>query len=103
MEQKIAEIWQEVLQLEKVGTCDNFFDLGGNSLKAVHLKSRLEEILNREISIVTLFEHTSIHSFIRHLDEAGNGKNSPETTFDRSEEINRARQTRAKQRNRRKR
>ncbi|MGF2036862.1 MAG: phosphopantetheine-binding protein [Nostoc sp. CmiVER01] len=42
MEQRIAQIWQEVLGIEQVGIYDNFFDLGGDSLIATQLASRLQ-------------------------------------------------------------
>lgn len=42
LEQRIAHIWQEVLGIEQVGIYDNFFDLGGDSLIATQLASRLQ-------------------------------------------------------------
>ena len=43
-EQIIAAVWQEFLQLLKVGTADNFFELGGNSLLLVQVHVRLQKI-----------------------------------------------------------
>ena len=45
MERSIANIWQEVLKLEKVGINDNFFGLGGHSLLLVHTQSKVTEAL----------------------------------------------------------
>jgi acyl carrier protein len=98
LETKIAEIWQEVLQLDRVGTRDNFFEIGGDSLKTVQLKSRLEQVLNRSIPVVILFERMTIHSFVEYLQEIE--KNDRE--FDRREAITRARDSRTKQRLKRK-
>ncbi|WP_027630731.1 non-ribosomal peptide synthetase [Ruminiclostridium cellobioparum] len=42
IEQKLVEVWQEILGVKKVGIKDNFFDLGGNSLKAIQMMGRLE-------------------------------------------------------------
>ncbi len=42
IEQKLAEVWQEILGVKKVGIKDNFFDLGGNSLEAIQMMGRLE-------------------------------------------------------------
>lgn len=41
MEQRIAAVWQEVLKVNKVGMQDDFFDLGGDSIKAVQIASKL--------------------------------------------------------------
>ena len=42
LEESIAEVWREVLDLERIGVHDNFFDLGGHSLKATQVVSRLQ-------------------------------------------------------------
>jgi len=55
LEKIIAGIWQELLQVEKVGIHDNFFDLGGHSLLIVQAHSRLREVVDRELSITDMF------------------------------------------------
>jgi amino acid adenylation domain-containing protein len=45
MERAIAEIWQDLLGVEKVGVDDNFFDLGGHSLLSIQVVARLEKKL----------------------------------------------------------
>ncbi len=49
IEHKIALIWQKVLQIKKVGTHDNFFDLGGNSLLFIQVQEQLVGVLNQEV------------------------------------------------------
>jgi amino acid adenylation domain-containing protein len=66
-EQRIAEVWQQVLQLEKVGIYDNFFDLGGHSLLMVRVHSELQEIFGQSLSMVELFQYPTIHSLAKHL------------------------------------
>ena len=39
-EQAVAEIWAEVLGVDRVGVEDNFFDLGGDSIRSLHITSR---------------------------------------------------------------
>jgi acyl-coenzyme A synthetase/AMP-(fatty) acid ligase/aryl carrier-like protein len=71
LEKQIAEQWIRVLNLDKVGIHDNFFNLGGNSMKIVQLNSRLKEVLGRDISVVSMFRHVTISSFARYLIEEG--------------------------------
>jgi amino acid adenylation domain-containing protein len=61
-EQKIAEIWAEVLrrELASISIDDNFFDLGGHSLMATQVVSRIRRGLAVELPLRTLFEHATI-------------------------------------------
>ena len=60
IEEKLAEIWTEVLGLKQVGAQDNFFELGGHSLLATRLLSRLTSTLGAPLSLRTLFDHPTI-------------------------------------------
>jgi aryl carrier-like protein len=60
LERKLALIWQAVLKVEKVGTQDNFFDLGGNSLLIAQAHQRLKTELGMQLSLVDLFRYPSI-------------------------------------------
>ena len=57
LEQTLAEIWCEVLDLKQVGVHDNFFDLGGHSLLLVQVHRELARRLDREVSFLSLFQH----------------------------------------------
>jgi acyl-CoA synthetase (AMP-forming)/AMP-acid ligase II/acyl carrier protein len=57
IEQKIAEIWQEILGVEKVGVTDSFFELGGHSLNATKLISIIHKQFNVKLSIIDLFNN----------------------------------------------
>jgi acyl carrier protein len=69
MERQIAGLWQEVLQLEQVGIFDNFFDLGGDSLKLARLHHKLGATLNQQIAMLDMFKHTTIHALAKYLDK----------------------------------
>ena len=69
IEKAIAQVWQEVLHLEKVGVNDNFFDVGGNSLLMVQINSKLQEVLDRNLSIVEMFQKPTINSLARYLSQ----------------------------------
>ncbi|MER8608998.1 condensation domain-containing protein, partial [Mesorhizobium sp. M1233] len=55
METALAQIWAELLGVERVGRHDNFFELGGHSLLAVQLLSRLSRAVGVELPLSTLF------------------------------------------------
>ncbi|MET0266477.1 MAG: amino acid adenylation domain-containing protein [Duganella sp.] len=62
-EQAIAAIWQELLGLEAIGRHDHFFELGGHSLLAAQLAARVRQVLGREVTLRTLFQHPQLAAF----------------------------------------
>ena len=66
-EQLLAKIWQEVLQVEKVGIYDNFFELGGHSLLLIKLHTKLQKVYRQDISIVKLFQYPNISELSKYL------------------------------------
>ncbi len=66
----IANIWSEVLGIEKIGIHDNFLELGGHSLLASLVISRLREALSLEISIASLFAAPTIATFSEQIGTA---------------------------------
>jgi amino acid adenylation domain-containing protein len=61
-EQRLADIWKEVLTLNQVGIEDNFFELGGDSLSATRVFARINRAFSANISLREIFEHPSIAS-----------------------------------------
>ncbi len=76
LEPRIAEIWAEVLGLERVGAHDNFFDLGGHSLLLARVHAALRQRLDTEISIVELFRFPTVASLAQRLSEAGGAQDA---------------------------
>ena len=66
LEQRIARIWCEVLGVERVGIDDNFFDLGGNSLLATKLVSRVLTELSLNLALTQLFNAPTIRQIAEH-------------------------------------
>lgn len=60
LEENIARIWEELLKVNRVGIDDNFFDLGGNSLLATQLISRINSQFQLNIPLKSLFEAPSV-------------------------------------------
>ncbi|MFE9921929.1 amino acid adenylation domain-containing protein [Streptomyces sp. NPDC005774] len=62
-ERIVAEVWADVLGLDRIGLDDSFFDLGGHSLLATMAVSRIAQRLGREIELRTVFEHPTVRGF----------------------------------------
>ncbi|NEW09308.1 amino acid adenylation domain-containing protein, partial [Paenibacillus sp. SYP-B3998] len=67
LEVKLARIWQEVLGLEKVGVRDNFFDLGGHSLRATTLVSKMHQELNVSVPLRDVFRFSTIEELAQRV------------------------------------
>ena len=59
-QRRVAAIWREVLRVEHLGVEDNFFDRGGHSLLVVKVHAALRREFQRELTLVDLFQHTTI-------------------------------------------
>ncbi|HSE18779.1 MAG TPA: amino acid adenylation domain-containing protein [Pyrinomonadaceae bacterium] len=62
IEEVVASIWAEVLGVEQIGATTNFFDTGGQSLKAVQVVARLSELLQVELPVTTVFEAPTVEA-----------------------------------------
>jgi aryl carrier-like protein len=62
LERRIAGAWREVLGPAAIGVDENFFDVGGDSIRMVQLHGLLRDVVSREISIADLFDHPTIRS-----------------------------------------
>jgi thioesterase domain-containing protein/acyl carrier protein len=60
VEEALADIWKEVLTVERVGVHDNFFELGGHSLMAVRLFAIMEKKFGRRLPLATLFQAPTV-------------------------------------------
>lgn len=60
MEVQLTALWQQVLEVSRIGIHDNFFDHGGHSLKAAHLFFLLEKVYGRRLPLATLFQAPTI-------------------------------------------
>ncbi|HEX8431144.1 MAG TPA: amino acid adenylation domain-containing protein, partial [Longimicrobium sp.] len=68
IEVALAEIWADVLGLERVGRWDDFFELGGHSLRAVQIISRVRQVLGMDVALGELFLRSVLGDFARVLE-----------------------------------
>jgi acyl carrier protein len=84
MESRVAAVWEEVLGVNNIGTRDNFFDLGGNSLLLITLTGRLQKTLQRKISILEIFRDPTVSSFVKRLGDQDGGGSSYDHIHERA-------------------
>ncbi|WP_426234752.1 amino acid adenylation domain-containing protein [Pseudomonas sp. TWP3-2] len=65
---EVATVWQEVLEVERVGLADNFFQLGGHSLLATLVVTRIKERLGDKVPLKELFEADTLQAFCKRIE-----------------------------------
>ena len=68
VEKKLAEIWRELLGVERIGVNDNFFEVGGHSLLAMRVISAIRKQMGVEIAIKELFNVTTIGALAKYIE-----------------------------------
>jgi amino acid adenylation domain-containing protein len=67
LEQILCDLWQATLGLKQIGVRDNFFDIGGNSIKGAILINRLQELLGEYVYVVAIFDAPTIAALANYL------------------------------------
>ncbi|WP_395375876.1 amino acid adenylation domain-containing protein [Marinicella sp. W31] len=83
----LAEIWQELLNIEQVSRHDSFFRLGGHSLLAIRLTSLVQQRLDRTLALQSIFERPVLKDLSQILDQAELTIQTPITLADRSKPL----------------
>ncbi len=84
-ERRIAAVWREVLQVERVGVNDNFFDLGGHSLLMARVHTRLREAFpGFDLALVDLFKYPTVSALADRLSSAGEENPAARIGMDRA-------------------
>ena len=68
-EKQLTKIWGDVLQIEGVGTCDNFFQLGGSSIRAARAVSLMKKQANIELSTAEFFDNPTVEAVLQLADK----------------------------------
>ena len=71
VEEQMVEIWQQVLNVGSVSIDDNFFDLGGHSLLAVELFAHIEQVFDKALPLVTLFQAPTLRTLAEVVRQEG--------------------------------
>ncbi|MBE1162043.1 condensation domain-containing protein [Dyella acidiphila] len=93
-ERALARIWANNLHLElaQIGVTDNYFDIGGDSLRTISLVASIRNTLQAQISIADIFSHPTIQQLAGHLAGAARAAPARSETADSKNRILRARQ-----------
>jgi aryl carrier-like protein len=83
-ENVITQIWQQVLDVKKLGIHDNFFDLGGHSLLMVQVYNKLREAFHKDVPMVELFRNPTIAALSRYFSGDAVGIPSLQKTQERA-------------------
>jgi len=84
IEREIAELWQQLLDVERISLDDNFFELGGHSLLLLRLHAQIRDKLRADLPIVALLQYPTIRSLARHLAEGHADETTPGAVMDRA-------------------
>jgi amino acid adenylation domain-containing protein len=96
-ERLIAAIWREVLEVDRVGVDDNFFDLGGHSLLLTRAYGKLQEAIPGNFSVIDLFRYPTVSSLAEFL-TAGTEPAGTVTAANVQQRVDKQRAALAKQR-----
>ena len=68
IEEKIVELWKQVLGVDRIGVFDNFFELGGHSLRATQVVAAIKKEMNRDVALKAIFENPTVEGLCRVLE-----------------------------------
>ncbi|WP_017496632.1 non-ribosomal peptide synthetase [Flavobacterium sp. WG21] len=69
-ESKLAALWEEVLEIDKVGVLDDFFKIGGHSLKATYLITRIKAEFNAKLDLISIFNNATLGEMAAEIKKA---------------------------------
>lgn len=79
-ELQLTAIWKEVLQVEKIGTHDNFFEFGGNSLHTFQVLHRIRKEFNVELDLDMLYQRATVAEIAKEIEKINWVNTAPEIT-----------------------
>ena len=77
VEEALAELWSQVLRIDPVGVTDNFLELGGDSLLATQIVSRMRQIFGIEFSLPLFFKDLTVAGLAQRVEELRSHQTEP--------------------------
>ncbi|MCY7297023.1 non-ribosomal peptide synthetase, partial [Alteromonas sp. a30] len=87
VERQLAQIWQDILNIEAVGRDDNFFDLGGHSLLATSVVSQVRKMLDVEMPLKAFFAHPTLQDLADVIENLNPSLSIPLVAVDRNADL----------------
>lgn len=78
-EKKIVDAWRAVLGRHDIGLHDDFFEMGGHSLAAAIVVRKIEDVVERTLSLTDIFERKTVAGLARYVDDRSNAASAPRT------------------------
>ncbi|KAF6563564.1 MULTISPECIES: phosphopantetheine-binding protein, partial [unclassified Paenibacillus] len=69
LEEQLVRIWQSVLNHHQIGIQDNFFEVGGHSLRATTLMAKIHQELNHKLALRDIFQYPTIEQLVQLMGE----------------------------------
>jgi len=82
LESTVVNIWQSLLGIKGIGVEDNLFDLGGDSLLAIQIISRIREVLHTEIALRSIFEMPTVAGVVGSIQQHQQSMDAQMETID---------------------
>ncbi|PPT09099.1 Malonyl CoA-acyl carrier protein transacylase [Geitlerinema sp. FC II] len=79
VEKVLADLWTQVLNVERIGIYDNFFDLGGHSLRAIQLVTQIRDVFQVDLMLQSFFEAPTIEGLARCVEARQAGTDTVES------------------------
>jgi len=84
-ERSLAAIWQEVLHIDRIGIDDNFFDLGGNSLRLAEVNRKADIVFERATPLMEMLALPTIRTLAEYLTRSQDKRNTLQKSRDRAD------------------
>ena len=84
LEAKLAEVWASVLKIDRVGVSDNFIELGGHSVLATQIISRVRDLFLVEMTLRAVFEHPTVAALAQQIENVRSAQTQDATSLRRA-------------------